>query len=70
MAKWFCPKIAVDVIHTALLIHGHIGYSQEYPIEERLRDAIGNEIADAPAEIQKLIIVNEVFGKEFLPYNI
>ncbi len=68
MVKWFCPKIAVDAIHDVLLIHGHVGYSEEYSIEERLRDAIGNEIADGTAEVQKLIIAREVFGKEFRPY--
>ncbi len=68
MAKWFGTKIAVDAIHDALLIHGHVGYSEEYPIEERLRDAIGNEMGDAPHEIQKLIIARQVFGKEFRPF--
>ena len=68
MAKWFSTKIAVDAIHDALLIHGHVGYNEEYPIEQRLRDAIGLEMADATPEIQKLVIVLNVLGKEFRPY--
>ena len=68
MCKWFAPKVAVDTIHNSLLIHGHIGYSEEYPVEQRLRDAIGFEMADGTAEIMKLIIVRELLGREFLPY--
>lgn len=68
MAKWFAPKVAVRAIHDALLIHGHIGYSAEHPLEQRLRDVIGLEMADGTAEIMKLIISRELMGKEFLPY--
>jgi cyclohexanecarboxyl-CoA dehydrogenase len=68
MCKWLCPVIAVDVIHNCLLIHGQIGYSEEYPIEQRLRDIIGYEMADGTADIMKMIISREIMGREFLPY--
>ena len=68
MCKWWCPRVAVNAIHDCLLIHGHIGYSEEYPVEQRLRDAIGFEIADGCADIQKIIISREIIGREFLPY--
>jgi len=68
MCKWWCPKIAVRVIHDALLIHGHFGYSEELPLEQRLRDVIGWELADGSAEIMKIIISRELMGREFLPY--
>jgi len=69
MCKWWGPKVAVEAaIHDALLIHGHIGYSREYPLEQRLRDAIGIEMGDGTAEIMKIIICRELMGKEFLPY--
>jgi cyclohexanecarboxyl-CoA dehydrogenase len=68
MVKWLCPVIAVDVIHNCLLIHGQIGYSEEYPLEQRLRDVMGFEMADGTADIMKLIIVREIMGREFLPY--
>lgn len=68
MCKWFAPEVAVRVCHNALLIHGHIGYSEEYPVEQRLRDAIGLEIADGTAQIMKTIIARELLGREFLPY--
>ena len=68
MAKWWCPKVAVNAAHDALLIHGHVGYSEEYSVGKNLRDIIGYEIVDGTAEIQKRIVVREVLGKEFLPY--
>jgi len=68
MCKWWSTKIAVEVIHDALLIHGHIGYSAEHLIEQRLRDVIGTQLADGSPEAMKLTLVRELLGKEFLPY--
>ncbi|MBI4289808.1 MAG: acyl-CoA dehydrogenase family protein [Chloroflexi bacterium] len=65
MCKWLGPKVAVRAIHDSLLTHGHVGYSEEYPLQQRLKDAIGFEIADGTAEIMKLIVVREALGKEF-----
>jgi len=68
MVKFWCPKVAVQVIHDALLIHGHTGYSDEYPIQQMLRDAIGFELADGTAEIMKIIIARELMGRVAVPY--
>jgi cyclohexanecarboxyl-CoA dehydrogenase len=68
MCKWWSTKIAVDVIHEALLLHGHFGYSEEALIEQRLRDVIGNQLADGSPEGMKLLLVRELLGKDFLPY--
>ncbi|MFA4835629.1 MAG: acyl-CoA dehydrogenase family protein [Dehalococcoidia bacterium] len=68
MCKWWCPKVSVEAIHDAMLIHGHIGYSKEYPLEGRMRDAIGFQTGDGTAEIMKIIIAREIIGKDFLPY--
>ena len=67
MAKWYSTRMAVMAIHEALLIFGHYGYTEDYPVEQYLRDVIGNEIGDGPAEIMKLIISREIIGKEFEP---
>ena len=67
MCKWWCPQVAVRTIHNAMLIHGHGGYGEEYPIAQRLWDVIGYEIADGTAEIQKIIISREIMGKDFTP---
>lgn len=68
MCKWLCPEIAVAAIHECLLIHGHYGYTREFPLEQRLRDVIGLQIGDGTAQVQKIIIAREIFGREFLPY--
>jgi len=67
MSKWFGVVVAVNAIHDALLIHGHVGYSEEHSLEQRLRDAIGCEFGDGTAEAMKTIICREVLGREFLP---
>ncbi len=68
MAKWWAPKVAVDALHDCLLLHGHYGYTDEYPIEQQLRDVMGLEIGDGTAQISKIVISREVFGREFKPY--
>ena len=68
MVKWWCPRMAFNIIHECLLIHGHYGYSKDLPLEQRLRDVIVPEIGDGTAEIMKSIIVREILGREFLDY--
>lgn len=68
MCKWLCPEIAAAAIHECLLIHGHYGYTREFPLEQRLRDVIGLQIGDGTAQVQKMIIAREVFGRDYLPY--
>ena len=68
MCKWMAPKYSVDAIHDCLLLHGHYGYTQEFPIEQRLRDIMGIEIADGTSQVSKIVIVREAFGREYLPY--
>lgn len=67
MAKWWVPKIAGEIIHECLLLHGHYGYTQELPLEQRLRDVIGWQIGDGTPQIQKLIISRQLLGREFAP---
>ena len=68
MVKWWAPKLAVDVIHQCLLLHGHYGYTDELPFEQRMRDVIGLEIGDGSAEVMKIIVARELMGRESLPY--
>lgn len=69
MAKWWAPKLAVDTIHQCLLLHGHYGYTEELPFEQRMRDVIGLEIGDGTAEVMKVVIARELMGRESLPYS-
>jgi len=68
MVKWWAPKLSVETIHQCLLLHGHYGYTDELPFEQRMRDVIGLEIGDGTAQIMKIIIARELMGRETLPY--
>jgi cyclohexanecarboxyl-CoA dehydrogenase len=68
MVKWWAPRLAADVVHQCLLLHGHYGYTDELPFEQRLRDVIGLEIGDGTAEVMKIIVARELMGRESLPY--
>src|SRR5699024_10633762 len=56
MAKLWAPQLASRVIHQCLLTFGHIGYSTDSPIGQRLRDVIGLEIGDGTAQASSLVI--------------
>ena len=66
MVKWWAPKVAFDVIHQCLLLHGHAGYSRDLPHQQRLRDVLGLQIGDGTAQIQKLVIARERAGRVVL----
>src|SRR5262249_54892178 len=66
--KWGAPRLSVDTIHQCLLLHGHYGYTDELPFEQRLRDVIGLEIGDGTAEIMKVVVARELMGRDSLPY--
>ena len=68
MCKWQGPEIAAAAIHNCLLLHGHYGYTTDFPVEQRLRDVIGLQIGDGTAQVQKMIIARELFGREFISF--
>jgi cyclohexanecarboxyl-CoA dehydrogenase len=68
MTKWWAPRLAVETIHQCLLLHGHYGYTDELPFEQRMRDVIGLEIGDGTAEVMKMVVARELMGRESLPY--
>lgn len=59
MCKWWAPKLAFEVVQQCLLLHGHAGYSEDLPFEQRLRDVLGLQIGDGTAQVMKLIIARE-----------
>jgi cyclohexanecarboxyl-CoA dehydrogenase len=67
MAKFWAPKLATEVIHQCLLTLGHLGYSTESPVGQRLRDVIGLEIGDGTAQVSKLVISRGLLGRAFAP---
>ena len=68
MVKWWAPKLAVETIHKCLLLHGHYGYTDELPFEQRMRDVIGLELGDGTAEIMKVVVARELMGRATQPY--
>lgn len=67
MSKFWAPKLAAEVIHQCLLTLGHIGYSTEHRVGQRLRDVIGLEIGDGTAQVSKLVISRGLLGRAFAP---
>ncbi len=67
MAKFWAPKLSVDVIHQCLLTLGHLGYSTESPVGQRLRDVIGLGIGDGTAQVSKLVISRDLLGRAYAP---
>ncbi|WP_454754409.1 cyclohexanecarboxyl-CoA dehydrogenase [Cupriavidus necator] len=66
MCKWWAPKLAYDVVHQCLLMHGHGGYDRG-PMEQRLRDVLGFQIGDGTAQIMKTIIARTRAGRNAVP---
>lgn len=67
MAKFWAPKLSTEVIHQCLLTLGHLGYSTESPVGQRLRDVIGLEIGDGTAQVSKLVISRTLLGRAYAP---
>jgi cyclohexanecarboxyl-CoA dehydrogenase len=67
MAKFWAPKLSAEVIHQCLLTFGHLAYSSDSPIGQRLRDVIGLEIGDGTAQVSKLVITRSLLGRQFAP---
>ncbi|WP_410660617.1 acyl-CoA dehydrogenase family protein [Amycolatopsis sp. lyj-112] len=67
MAKWWAPRVGVEAAHQALLTFGHRGWSEDNPAARRLRDAVGQEIADGTENATKLVVARQLLGREYAP---
>ena len=65
VAKCFANEIAREVCGHAVQLMGGYGYSKEYPMERRLRDAWGWGIAGGAIDIQKVNIAGALVGRRF-----
>ena len=65
VAKCFANEIARSVTGNALQLMGGYGYSKEYPMERRFRDAWGWGIAGGAIDIQKVNIAGAMIGRRF-----
>ncbi|MEU8204192.1 acyl-CoA dehydrogenase family protein [Streptosporangium sp. NPDC049046] len=67
MAKWWAPKAAMEAVHQSLLTMGHLGWAEDGPIAQRLRDVIGLQLADGTAAATKLVVARKLLGRENAP---
>ncbi|HVO47103.1 MAG TPA: acyl-CoA dehydrogenase family protein [Steroidobacteraceae bacterium] len=65
VAKCFANEIAREVCGHAVQLMGGYGYSREFPMERRLRDAWGWGIAGGAIDIQKVNIAAAMVGRRF-----
>ena len=65
IAKCFANEAAREVTGAAVQLMGGYGYSREYPMERRMRDAWGWGIAGGTIDIQKVNIASALVGRRF-----
>jgi butyryl-CoA dehydrogenase len=65
VAKCFANSIAREVTGDAVQLMGAYGYSKEFGMERRLRDAWGWGIAGGAIDIQKVNIASAMLGRRF-----
>ncbi|MBT7076697.1 MAG: acyl-CoA dehydrogenase [Pelagibacterales bacterium] len=69
IAKCFANEIAREVTGKCVQLMGGYGYSKEYPIEQKMRDAWGWGIAGGSIDIQKTNIASALIGRRFNQRN-
>jgi len=65
MAKLYANEMAQRVTNEALQMHGHNGYTREYPLERMVRDARGFALGGGTVEILRNTIAAMVYGHSF-----
>lgn len=65
VAKCFANEAAREATAAAMQLMGGYGYSGEFPMERRLRDAFGWGIAGGTIDIQKVNIAAAIVGRRF-----
>jgi alkylation response protein AidB-like acyl-CoA dehydrogenase len=65
VAKCFANETVREVTGKAMQLMGGYGYSKEFPIEQKLRDAWGWGIAGGAIDIHKVNIAATLVGKRF-----
>tara|TARA_Y100001933_G_C19002593_1_gene565244 strand:+ start:1402 stop:2562 length:1161 start_codon:yes stop_codon:yes gene_type:complete len=69
IAKCFANEIAREVTGKCVQLMGGYGYSKEFPIEQKMRDAWGWGIAGGSIDIQKTSIASSLIGRRFNQRN-
>ena len=62
MAKGWVPRKMTEVCHECLIFLGHAGYALDSSIQLRMRDIIGAEIGEGPANTQRMVLSRLLLG--------
>lgn len=65
IAKCFANEMTREVTGKAMQLMGGYGYSREYPVEQKMRDAWGWGIAGGAIDVQKTNIAASLVGHRF-----
>lgn len=66
ITKLFGSRVAYEVSHKMLQVHGGYGYMKEYAIERYYRDCRSLEIIEGTSQIQQFLIARELYKAEGL----
>jgi cyclohexanecarboxyl-CoA dehydrogenase len=66
MTKLYATDVSLQTIRDCIIAHGHVGFSEEMPLQAMLRDVSGLEIGEGTPQIQKLVIARSVIGREYV----
>jgi cyclohexanecarboxyl-CoA dehydrogenase len=64
MLKWWGPQVAFNAIQACIVLHGHVAWSDEMPLQSLLRDVSAYQIGDGTPQIQKLVVARQLIGRE------
>ena len=62
MAKLYASELCMRATTKAVQLHGGYGYTTEYPVERKMRDAKICEIGEGTSEIQRIVIARSLLG--------
>lgn len=64
-AKLYANEMVQRVTNEALQIHGHYGFTREFPLERMVRDSRGFALGGGTTEILRNTIASMVYGRSF-----
>jgi len=64
-AKYYGVDVALAAARESVIVLGHNGISEEYPLQSLLRDIGGLQLGEGAPQIQKLVAARAIFGREF-----
>jgi acyl-CoA dehydrogenase len=63
MIKYFGAKVLLDVIDTAIQLHGSLGFSTDLPLERMYRWARASRIYDGPDEVHRVTAARQILKR-------